>query len=154
MENGEKKKIRIKIAGNIFTVLSTEDDDRTYAIAETVDRQIKEICASARTAVTGAAILSALNYCDDLKALERDTASLKKQLAAYLDEITRLKEEMDSINREAGRLRNDMEIYRRRLKEQSAHSDEPVSSPSGPVRRSVSSVESEEAADDTSDNEA
>ena len=148
MENGEKKKIRIKIAGNVFTVLSSEDDDRTYAMAETVDRRIKEICRTARTSVTGAAILSALNYCDELKSMERDTVLLREQLSSYLEEIKKLGEENDALRSEAIRLRADAVIYRRRLREQSADSEEPLSAPARPVRRAVSSAEAEEAAED------
>ena len=148
MNNGEKKKIRIKIAGNVFTVLSSEDDDRTYAMAETVDRRIKEICRTARTSVTGAAMLSALNYCDELNTMERDTLSLKKQLSAYLEEIKKLGDENETLRAEIVRLRADAEIYRRRLREQSSPSYEPVSAPARPVRRALSSSESEEAAEE------
>ena len=148
MEKSEKKKIRIKIADNVFTVLSSEDDDRTYAIAAAVDRSIKETCTTARTSVTGAAILSALNYCDELKSMERDTQILRKQLSAYLEEIKKLSEENDALRSETIRLQADTVIYRRRLSEQSTPSEEPVSAPARPVRRAVSSSEAEEAAED------
>ncbi len=150
MDNSEKKKIKIKIANNVFTVLSSDDDNYTAATAEKVDKQIKEICRTARTSVTGAAILSALNYCDDLQSLERDTYTLKKQLSSYLDEIMAQKAEIEKLTGENARLRTDIETYRRRLKEEnsSASSGEPVSTPIKPVRRELSAADSEEAAED------
>lgn len=149
-EENTKKKIQITVAGSQFTVVSAEDEGYTAGIAGNVDNSIIEMCRNGRVSVTAAAILTAVNYCDDLNKANRDIEELKKQLQEYLQKLTEENNKKEELLKEIARLKEDVEIYRRRLIRESPgiNEDEPISPAVKPVRRSVSVSESQEAAED------
>ena len=151
MENRSKNKIQIKIADNLFTVLSDEDTVYTLGIAAEVDRIVKEICRGARTSVTGASILAAMNYCDEMTKTKKELGELKAQLDFYLEELVKQNEAYNDLLRKNKKLADDIEIYRVRLRNgsSSAGEKEPLSPAVKPVRRRISVSDYEEAAEDS-----
>ncbi len=150
METNGKKKIQITVAGNHFTVLSSEDEEYSRGLAKKVDTSIREMCKNGRISVTAAAILTAVNCCDDLKKANDDIERLKDQLNKYLEDITKQNEKYSELQKENAKLRADIDTYRKRLIEESpgANEDEPLSAAVKPLRRAVAVSESEEAAED------
>lgn len=150
VENKTKNKVRIKIADNIFTVLSDEDDTYTKGLASSVDRTIKALCKGSRTSVTGASMLAAMNYCDEMTKARKELNELKNQLDFYLEELVKQKESYNELLRETKKLRNDIDIYRDRLRSSSPsiNEAEPISASVKPVRRKIHVSDSEEAAED------
>lgn len=149
MEN-EKKKIRIRVADNVFTVLSAEEEQYTQVLAAAVDSNIKDICRSAHTSVTGAAVLAALNYCDDLNKATREAEELKKRLNAYLEQIASAEKERTALQKENKRLKAELELCRRRLRKENtaARENEPLSAAVKPVRRKLLHSAGAEAAEE------
>ncbi len=145
-----KRKIKIRIADNEFHVVSSEEETYSQVLAAAVDRNIRDICKNARTSVTGAAILSALNYCDELNKSTRELEELKGQLSFYLDELVQQKAAYQELVKENRKLRGDLAVCRHRLREESAtnRENEPISPAFRPMRRSIAVSESEEAAED------
>ena len=121
-----------------------------------MDSSIKEMCKSGRISVTAAAILTAVNYCDDLKKAQDDIDRLKVQLNKYLEDITKQNEKYNALQKENIKLKTDIDTYRKRLIEESpgANEDEPLSAAVKPVRRAVAVSESEEAAEDETERPA
>ena len=112
MENKVKKRMKLRVAGFDFTVISAEDESYTRDLAARVDKDIKDTCRAAITSVTGATILSALNYCDSMQKDEIVIADLKKQLSAYLEEIVELKAACVDAERENEKLRAEVETLK------------------------------------------
>ena len=146
----KKKKIKLMVANNVFTVLSTEDEAYSKKLAEKVNRRIMDVSIAGRTSVTGAAILVSLNYCDELQKSGDELEALKKQLSGYLEEIVKQRSRCEELEKENKKLRSDLELCRTRLKTQRPAADrtEPLSPPVRPVRRAVAVTGSEEAAED------
>lgn len=148
----EKVKVKIKIAGNEFTVLSQDDENYTYLIAEEVDKKIEEICTSnPQVSVTAAAMLAAINFCDSTHKFEKDTADLRQQIKDYLEEASKNKTELDELRKENQRLKKDIKTYRQRLGEESTLKNDtyaPVSTAVKAVKKSVLISDAKEAEDE------
>ena len=150
VDNKTKNRIRIKIADNTFTVLSEEDEVYTQGLASKVDKTIKEICRGARTSVTGASVLAAMNYCDEMTKAQKELEELKAQLDFYLEELVKQKDIYNEMLKDNKKLKSDIEVYRVRLKKSSTSTseNEPLSPAVKPVRRQISFSDSEEAAEE------
>ena len=61
MEKEKKKRIRLVIADNMFTLLTSDNEEYSKQLAATLDSEIKEICRTCGKPVTVSAILVALN---------------------------------------------------------------------------------------------
>jgi len=130
MEKQNKKRIRLVIADNVFTVLSSEDEAYSKRLAAKVDASIKEICQGNKTSVTAAAILTALNCCDSLQKNKSGTNELRHQLVGYLEEINKQQDINEKLRLENKKLRQQNELYRSRLKQ-----EYPLPNDAPPVKR-------------------
>ena len=148
-DSKEKKKITITVADNRFTVLSSEDEEYSRELARQVDDSIRNMCASGRSSVTAAAILTAINYRDEMNKKDKDIEQLKKQLVSYFEDIIRAGAKNSELEKENRRLKKDAEIYRRRLCEDSPTINEnaPISPAIKRQRKKMNVSDGEEAAD-------
>ncbi len=112
MEKNAKRKIRLRVAGNDLTVVSSESEEYSRALASKMDKEIKNICRTTVTSVMGAALLSALNYCDGMQKAEAEAEELRKQLSACQEEIAALKAAADEIKSENEKLRTEADNLR------------------------------------------
>lgn len=149
-DNQEKKKVSFTIAGNQFTVLSAEEEAYTADIAGKIDQSIHEMCRNGRVSVTAAAILTAVNYCDEMQKSRRDLEEIRQKLEEYLNRMNVQQEKYRELSKECEKLKEDLKICRRRLSEESPgiNEDDPISPAIRPVRRSIAVSDSEEAADE------
>lgn len=151
MENNEKIKVRINIAGSEFTVLSQDSENYTLSVAKEVDEKISEIRkANPNISITAAVMLAALNFCDCSKKSEKDADNFRIQIKDYLTEAAQKEKEADELKKENERLKKDIQTYRQRLSEdiQSNNNAAPVSSAVKAVKKSVLLSDVEEAAED------
>ena len=118
MEKKQKKKVKLMIADNMFTFMSSEEEEYSRCLAAEVDRDIKEVCRCNRKSVSSAAILTALNYFDQLHKNAATAEALKNQLAGYLAEIIHQQADLEALEKENRRLREENTVYRARLKEE------------------------------------
>ena len=147
-----KHKVKITVAGTEYIVLTHESESYTRGLAEQVDESIQDMCINGRISITAAAILTAVNLCDRLKKYEKEADSLGEQIEGYLhaasDQITKYNE----LKKENEKLKKDIEIYKKRLKEENPSAKEP-----GPLSSSVKAAQTvvslsseDEAAEDES----
>jgi len=99
-----KKKVRVRIAGENFTLIAAEPEEYIHRVAMYVDSKIAEVTTDSRIPRVDAVILAACNITDEsLKAT--DTAEkLRVQLKAYLDEIAHLREDLSDARAEISQL--------------------------------------------------
>lgn len=151
MENNEKIKVRINIAGSEFTVLSQDSENYTLSVAKEVDEKISEIRkANPNISITAAVMLAALNFCDCSKKSEKDADNFRIQIKDYLTEAAQKEKEADELKKENERLKKDIQTYRQRLSEdiRSNNNAAPVSTAVKAVKKSVLLSDVEEAAED------
>ena len=86
--NGRKSSVRVTIVGEEYTIRSDASPEHTRAVAEHVDRAIREIMNSGAVAETRkAAILAALQITDDLfqaRAQSEEIAEGMQQLSSEI----------------------------------------------------------------------
>ncbi|WP_195983921.1 cell division protein ZapA [Clostridium sp. D33t1_170424_F3] len=127
-----RNRIKLNICGVEFAL--TADDSESYirAIAEEVETAVQDIVdRNDRISVTIAALLTALNYCDERRKAVDSADNLRSQIKDYLEDSARARTEADEARRESERLKKELQTLRARLSEQTeqaakAASDKPV----------------------------
>lgn len=109
----EKNKVRLKIGGAEFTIATQDEPAYIEKIAGEVDGRITRIMKeSPRLSVTMAAILAALDYCDDYRKTEASADHLRSQIKDYLEDSARARMEADVAHREIERLNRELQQIR------------------------------------------
>jgi cell division protein ZapA (FtsZ GTPase activity inhibitor) len=152
-----KNKIKVKVCGTEFNILSEDNEEYTQKIASVVDRKMKQTLeTNPRVSISNIAILTALEFCDLSKKLADQTENMKNQLNEYLEESQKAREEADDARKETEKLRSEIETLRQRLADKDSKKSHETSEPlSAPVRRSsrrgkrlITTESREEAAED------
>ena len=138
-----KNKVKITVGGTEYTVVTQEDADYTKKLAEEVNESIS---------ITAAAILTAVNLCDRLKKYEKEADSLGEQIEGYLHAASAQLTKYNELKKENEKLKKDIEIYKKRLKEENPSAKEtgPLSSSVKAAQTVVSLSSEDEAAEDES----
>ncbi len=150
MEETTKSKVKIRVAGTEYTVLTQESADYTKGLAKEVDDSIQEMCSSGRISITAAAILTAVNLCDRIRKYGIEAEALGEQIETYLHTASRQLERYEELKRENEKLKKDIATYRKRLKEEHPALKEPspLSEAHKPPKHTVAVSHQEEAAED------
>ena len=86
-----RNKISISVAGFEFVVSTEEEREYTLALAQTVDRKIREILkGNDKLSVSMAAILSCLDLCDENEKNKASCARLRDEMRYYFEQIEAL----------------------------------------------------------------
>ena len=147
MEKQNKNRIRIEIAGTRFTVLSVENEEYTYKVADRVNSEISAVRRAAPgLTLPSAVMLAALNICDNMTKAEEDADMLRLQIKEYLNEAAKYRSAYEEAERENEKLKKDMETYRKRLGEKAKTSSDPA-----PLSHSVKAVRKKSSSDEEAD---
>ncbi|MBQ7090303.1 MAG: cell division protein ZapA [Clostridia bacterium] len=111
-----KNKISISVAGNEFVVSTDEEREYTLQLAETVDKKIRGLLGeSSRLNLGLAAILTALDLCDENEKNKASCARLREEIRRYLAQLEKLSGESEAsvaaLKRENAELRNQLLQY-------------------------------------------
>jgi cell division protein ZapA len=88
--NGRKSSVRVTIVGEEYTIRSDSSPEHTRAVAEHVDRTIREIMSSGSVGETRkAAILAALQITDDLFRARAESEEIAEGMNQLSSEIRR-----------------------------------------------------------------
>ncbi len=150
MENNNKNRVKIDIAGTRFTVISAESEEYTRTVADRLNAEITAVRRAAPgLSANSAVMLAALNLCDNLTKSEEDTDRLRQQIKDYLNEAAKYRSAFEETERENQKLKKDIEVLRKRLGEKAKLVGEPspVSSAVKAVRKSGTSEAEDESAD-------
>ncbi len=108
------KRIRLVVAGIEYYINTDEAESYMRAVGETVDARIAELSKNSPClSTTMAAVLCALQYCDDCNKLTEEVAALRQQLKQTQEESAcaglesgEARREIERLNRENIRLRD------------------------------------------------
>lgn len=95
-----KTRVDVRIAGDTFTILAAESEEYIRRVAQYVDSKITAVNASGKLPLLDAAILAACNITDEQFKASETAESMRVQLKAYLDDIARLRMEVNDLRRE------------------------------------------------------
>ncbi|MEA4824850.1 MAG: cell division protein ZapA [Clostridiaceae bacterium] len=96
----QKTRVDVRIAGDTFTILAVESEDYIRRVAQYVDSKIGAVNASGKLPLLDAAILAACNITDEQFKATENAESMRLQLKAYLDDIARLRMEVNDLRRD------------------------------------------------------
>lgn len=99
-ETKPKNKVEVRIAGDSFTVVAAESEDYIRRVAQYVDSKISNVAGDGKLPTLNAAILAACNITDEYFKLNDNMDDMRVQLKAYLDDIARLRTEINDLRRE------------------------------------------------------
>ncbi len=104
----EKTRVRLKIVGSEFVVSADEDKDYIVKISRMVDQQIKSFLNQGESMnIAIAAILAALNYCDELEKEKIITDELLRRTEASESLASRVSAEIESLRHENQQLKEE-----------------------------------------------
>lgn len=105
---GDKTRVKLKIIGSEFVVSADEDKSYIVKISNMVDQQIKDILGQSNSmSIAMAAILAALNYCDELEKEKIITQELLKRTEASESLANKIITELDYLRVENEQLREE-----------------------------------------------
>ena len=106
-------KVRLEICGGVY-LLSVEGDPAYYEdLGKALDEKMHSMMdASDRITVTGAAVLSALDYLDELRRSNDGADNLRSQLKSYFEDAMSAKATAENAARELQELRLQLERSR------------------------------------------
>lgn len=111
-----KNRVKLKIGGTEIVVLSEESEEYVSGIGQEVDRRIKsQVTANPHLSFTTAAVLTALDLCDECRKATAAQDNLRVQMKNYLEDSARLKIEADDAQRQVEMLKKEIRELRQRL---------------------------------------
>ena len=107
-----KNRIKISILGSDYIIASEEEENYVRQIAAETEKRIAGITRdNPRLSVTMAAVLAALDYCDEAVKATESADNLRSQIKDYLEDSSQARMEADEARRENEKLKKDNEAY-------------------------------------------
>ncbi len=111
-----KNRVKLKIGGTELVVLSEESEEYVIEIGQEVDRRISShLTVNPHLSVTTAALLTALDLCDEYRKSTAAQDNLRAQMKNYLEDSARLKIEADEAQRQIEMLKKELRDLRQRF---------------------------------------
>ncbi len=108
-----EREYTLKICGNQCNIISDESEEFVKALAEEVEEKINLIYKdNDRVSLALASILTAMDFCEELRMAREGSENLRGQLKTYLDDAAKAADERDEALREIERLRREIDALR------------------------------------------
>lgn len=102
-------KIKLNICGSRYILAAADDEEYVLSLAEKLDGDMNEILAQTPSAsVTTAAVITALDYLDELKKTNLSADNMRAQIKNYLEDAAKAKLEVEEAKKEIDRLRREI----------------------------------------------
>ncbi len=96
MENNQKKRYTVEIAGNPLTVVTDENETFVKTVAGKLNTRMRDLTKSSfRISTLDAALLCSLDYLGELLKAEKKVRGLETQLELYEVNIKNMREELE-----------------------------------------------------------
>lgn len=110
-----KTKVEVTIAGSVYIVTGNELEDYIQKVARMVDKSITEIAKNSKYSIAQAAVLTAMNYCDEALKAQSSSDNLRSQMKNYLDEVSAARTENNESKREIVSLTQEVQNLKMQL---------------------------------------
>ena len=111
-----KNRIRLNICGAECTITSEDSENYVLSLGNEVEESIKDIMdKNDRVSLTLAAILAALNFCDESHKSVATADNLRSQIKDYLEDSSHARMDAVESHRELERVRRENQTLRARL---------------------------------------
>ena len=110
-------KVRLNICGSSYVVSITENESYMQNLAERLNLDMNELMASSKSvSITTAAVMTALNYRDELEKASGSADNMRRQIKDYLEDAASAKMAAEELRREVASQRKRIEELERRLR--------------------------------------
>ena len=110
-------KVRLNICGSSYVVSTTENESYMQNLAERLNLDMNELMASSKSvSITTAAVMTALNYRDELEKSSGSADHMRRQIKDYLEDAASAKMAAEELRREVASQRKRIEELERRLR--------------------------------------
>ena len=107
----EKNRVTVLVAGQKFTIISEESEKYIIDLASKIDARITALTMKNMTREK-AAVLTALNFADDMEKDKKAQAEIKEQIKDYIKQVEELSSECESLKAQADALKEEKEKER------------------------------------------
>lgn len=109
-------KVRLNICGSSYVIATTESEDYMRNLADRLNLDMNELMAASNSvSITTAAVMTALNYRDELEKASGSADNMRRQIKDYLEDAASAKMAAEELRRENASLRKQVDDLRRRL---------------------------------------
>ena len=98
-------KVRLNICGSSYVVNTSESEDYMKNLADRLNLDMNELMASSNSvSITTAAVMTALNYRDELEKASGSADNMRRQIKDYLEAAEEARRENASLKRRVDEL--------------------------------------------------
>ena len=113
-------KVRLTICSSSYVISTSESEDYMQNLADRLNLDMNELMASSNSvSITTAAVMTALNYRDELEKASGSADNMRRQIKNYLEDAASAKMAAEELRRENDSLRRQVDDLRRRLTQRS-----------------------------------
>lgn len=110
-------KVRLNICGSSYVVNTSESVDYMKNLADRLNLDMNELMASSNSvSITTAAVMTALNYRDELEKASGSADNMRRQIKDYLEDAASAKMAAEEARRENASLKRRVDELERRLR--------------------------------------
>lgn len=110
-------KVRLNICGSSCVVNTSESEDYMKNLADRLNLDMNELMASSNSvSITTAAVMTALNYRDELEKASGSADNMRRQIKDYLEDAASAKMAAEEARRENASLKRRVDELERRLR--------------------------------------
>ena len=110
-------KVRLNICGSSHVVNTSESEDYMKNLADRLNLDMNELMASSNSvSITTAAVMTALNYRDELEKASGSADNMRRQIKDYLEDAASAKMAAEEARRENASLKRRVDELERRLR--------------------------------------
>ena len=108
-------KVRLNICGSSYVVNTSESEDYMKNLADRLNLDMNELMASSNSvSITTAAVMTALNYRDELEKARGSADNMRRHIKDYLEDAASAKMAAEELRRENAALRKKVDDLHRR----------------------------------------
>ena len=110
-------KVRLNICVSSYVVNTSESEDYMQNLADRLNLDMNELMASSNSvSITTAAVMTALNYRDELEKASGSADNMRRQIKDYLEDAASAKMAAEEARRENASLKRRVDELERRLR--------------------------------------
>ena len=123
-------KVRLNICGSSYVVNTSESEDYMKNLADRLNLDMNELMASSNSvSITTAAVMTALNYRDELEKASGSADNMRRQIKDYLEDAASAKMAAEEARRENASLKRRVDELERRLRRNQFPAEDELSRP-------------------------
>lgn len=119
-------KVRLTICGSSYVISTSESEDYMQNLADRLNLDMNELMASSNSvSITTAAVMTALNYRDELEKASGSADNMRRQIKDYLEDAASAKMAAEEVRRENATLKRRIDELERRLRRSQSSQEMP-----------------------------